>query len=109
MIAGSYADIFFNNCFKNGVLPISLPGADIDALFAQDAESAHVRWISTWSDKRRRLNRDRFTVSKSMASKSSAFEGPDDIALTLQHEGDIATYEQRRMNEVPWLFEDLAS
>ena len=73
VIAGSYADIFFNNCFKNGVLPISLPGADIDALFAQDASLAHVRWISISSAKRRRLNRDRFTVSKLMASKNSAF------------------------------------
>ena len=41
--------------------------------------------------------------------KQCLLEGLDDIALTLQHEGDIATYEQRRMNDVPWLFEDLAS
>ena len=41
--------------------------------------------------------------------KQCLLEGLDDIALTLQHEGDIATYEQRRMREVPWLFEDLIS
>ena len=40
--------------------------------------------------------------------KKCLLEGLDDIALTLQHEGDISDYEQRRMTEVPWLFQDLA-
>jgi len=110
VIAGSYADIFFNNCFKNGVLPISLPGADIDALFAQDAESGPCsmdidlerQTATAESGQVYRFEIDAF-------KKQCLLEGLDDIALTLQHEGDIATYEQRRMNEVPWLFEDLAS
>ena len=109
VIAGSYADIFFNNCFKNGVLPIVLPSADIDALFERDQNSGPCsmdidldrQTATTDSGQVYRFEMDDF-------KKKCLLEGLDDIALTLQHEGDISDYEQRRMTEVPWLFQDLA-
>jgi len=110
VIAGSYADIFFNNCFKNGVLPISLPSADIEALFSQDDASGPFsmeidlegQTATAESGQVYRFEMDAF-------KKQCLLEGLDDIALTLQHERDITAYEERRMKEVPWLFEDLGS
>ena len=109
VIAGSYADIFFNNCFKNGVLPIVLPSADIDALFECNQASGPFsmeidldrQTATTDSGQVYRFEMDNF-------KKKCLLEGLDDIALTMQHEGDISAYEQRRMTEVPWLFQDLA-
>ncbi len=109
VIAGSYADIFFNNCFKNGVLPIILPSADIDALFECNQTSGPFsmdidldrQTATTDSGQVYRFEMDDF-------KKKCLLEGLDDIALTMQHEGDISAYEQRRMTEVPWLFQDLS-
>ena len=109
VIAGSYADIFFNNCFKNGVLPIVLPSADIDALFECNQASGPFsmdidldrQTATTDSGQVYRFEMDDF-------KKKCLLEGLDDIALTMQHEGDISAYEQRRMTEVPWLFQDLS-
>ena len=109
VIAGSYADIFFNNCFKNGVLPIILPSADIDALFECNKASGPFsmdidldrQTATTDSGQVYRFEMDNF-------KKKCLLEGLDDIALTMQHEGDISAYEQRRMTEVPWLFQDLS-
>ena len=109
VIAGSYADIFFNNCFKNGVLPIILPAADIDTLFDHDNDSGP---ISMEID----LERQTATTDSGQVyrfeiegfKKKCLLEGLDDIALTLQHESDIGAYEQRRMKEVPWLFQDIS-
>jgi 3-isopropylmalate/(R)-2-methylmalate dehydratase small subunit len=109
VIAGSYADIFFNNCFKNGVLPIILPSADIDALFGRNQASGPFsmdidldrQTATTDSGQVYRFEMDDF-------KKKCLLEGLDDIALTMQHEGDISAYEQRRMTEVPWLFQDLS-
>ena len=109
VIAGSYADIFFNNCFKNGVLPIILPSADIDALFECNQASGPFsmdidldrQTATTDSGQVYRFEMDDF-------KKKCLLEGLDDIALTMQHEGDISAYEQRRMTEVPWLFQDLS-
>ena len=109
VIAGSYADIFFNNCFKNGVLPIILPSADIDALFECNQASGPFsmeidldrQTATTDSGQVYRFEMDNF-------KKKCLLEGLDDIALTMQHEGDISAYEQRRMTEVPWLFQDLS-
>ena len=109
VVAGSYADIFFNNCFKNGVLPIILPSADIDALFECNQASGPFsmdidldrQTATTDSGQVYRFEIDNF-------KKKCLLEGLDDIALTMQHEGDISAYEQRRMTEVPWLFQDLS-
>ena len=108
VLATSFADIFFNNCFKNGVLPIVLPAADIDRLFASDQDNGSVEMEVDLA--RQSLTSDdgrvyRFEIDE--FKKSCLLEGLDDIALTLQYVSDIDDYEQRRSREVPWLFRDL--
>ena len=94
VIAPSFADIFFNNCFKNGLLPIVLPEADIDELFRRAAE--HSPYQLT-------VDLEQQTISDDLGFER-AFEvephrrhcllhGLDDIAQTLQHEEKIAAYE----------------
>ncbi len=97
VIAPSYADIFFNNCFKNGVLPITLPEADIDELFQRAAANAPYHLTVDLQNQ---------TVSDSTGFKRSfeidesrrhnMLHGLDDIAQTLQYEDQISRYETAR-------------
>ena len=105
VIAPSYADIFFNNCFKNGILPIVLDEQVVDKLF---------REVEATEGYRLTVDLEAQTVT-TPAGESIAFEvdafrkhcllnGLDDIGLTLQHTDDIRAYEERRKQEAPWLF-----
>ncbi|NDG44053.1 MAG: 3-isopropylmalate dehydratase small subunit, partial [Gammaproteobacteria bacterium] len=97
VIAASFADIFYNNCFKNGVLPIALPLADVDWLFARDQEKGaftmdvdlEAQTLTSEDGNVYRFEIDQF-------KKMCLLEGLDDISLTLQHEEDITRYEKRR-------------
>ena len=104
LIAPSYADIFFNNCFKNGLLPIVLPERQVGALF--DETAAFVGYRLT-------IDLERQVVIKPDGSEL-AFEvepfrkycllgGYDDIALTLRHADTIRTFEAERLLKQPWL------
>ena len=105
VIAPSFADIFFNNCFKNGVLPIVLDAARIDALFkAVEATPGYrltvnlqAQTVSTPAGEAMEFDVDPFR-------KHCLLEGLDDIGLTLQHADAIRAYEERRRGEAPWLF-----
>ena len=105
IIAPSFADIFFNNCFKNGILPISLDAAVVDDLFKEvyDNEGYQLtvdlalQSISTPSGKTISFDVDEFR-------KYCLLNGLDDIGLTLQHVDEIKAYEQKRAQEAPWLF-----
>jgi 3-isopropylmalate/(R)-2-methylmalate dehydratase small subunit len=105
IVAPSYADIFFNNCFKNGLLPIVLPAASVDLLFHEVlAEPGY------------RLTVDLPAQAVIMPSGAShAFDidpfrkhclvnGLDEIGLTLQHVDEIKAFETKRRAEQPWLF-----
>ena len=97
LIAPSFADIFYNNCFKNGLLPIQLDEAAIDGLFARCA--AHRGYRLTVDLQSCRIADDyglslAFEVNESR--RQSLLQGLDDIALTLQHENKIAAYERAR-------------
>jgi 3-isopropylmalate/(R)-2-methylmalate dehydratase small subunit len=105
IIAPSYADIFFNNCFKNGILPIVLDEKKMDELFAQaDLEQA----LSLTVD----LQQQQLVVGDATPipfevdpfRKHCLLNGLDDIGLTLQHVDLIKAYEARRAEEAPWLF-----
>ncbi len=105
LIGPSFADIFFNNCFKNGLLPIKLDAAEVDALFAQCLGASGYR-----------LNVDLETLTitrpdgKVIPFNVDAFRrecllnGWDDIGLTLRHADRIREFEARRRIEQPWLF-----
>jgi len=105
LIAPSYADIFHNNCFKNGLLPIVLPERDVDRLF--DAVRAFPGFKLT-------VDLERQTVATADGSMVFGFDvdafrkhclinGLDDIGLTLQHADAIREFEARRHAEQPWL------
>jgi 3-isopropylmalate/(R)-2-methylmalate dehydratase small subunit len=105
VIAPSYADIFFSNCFKNGLLPIVLSAGGVDLLFHEVlAEPGYrltvdlpAQTVSTPSGKTHAFDIDPFR-------KHCLVNGLDEIALTLQHVDEIKAFEARRRVEQPWLF-----
>lgn len=105
VIAPSFADIFFNNCFKNGLLPIVLSEQNIDHLFNEVKAFPGYRLI---------VDLDRQLVSTSNGSASYAFDvdafrkycllnGLDDIGLTLRQSDKIRAFEERHIATQPWL------
>ncbi|NDP43839.1 MAG: 3-isopropylmalate dehydratase small subunit [Aromatoleum sp.] len=105
LIAPSYADIFFNNCFKNGLLPIVLPESQVDRLF--DAVKAFPGFTLT-------IDLERESGTSADGSIAFAFDvepfrkhcllnGLDDIGLTLQHADEIRAFEAKRHAAQPWL------
>jgi 3-isopropylmalate/(R)-2-methylmalate dehydratase small subunit len=105
VIAPSFADIFFNNCFKNGLLPIVLPDSAVDRLFADAAVFPGFELVIDLGEQR---------VVSPDGSIAFAFEvdshrrwclmnGFDDIGLTLRHADLIREFEARRLAEQPWL------
>ena len=105
LIAPSYADIFFNNCFKNGLLPIVLPESQVDALFGA---------VAAFPGFRLTVDLERQTVATPDGAMAFPFDvepfrkhcllnGLDDIGLTLQHADAIRAFEAKRLAECPWL------
>jgi 3-isopropylmalate/(R)-2-methylmalate dehydratase small subunit len=103
IVAPSFADIFFNNCFKNGILPVVLTAADVDRLFAEAGPGyelvidLHAQTVATPGGTIFRFDID-------PTRKHRLLHGLDDIDLTLRHADEIRTYEACRMQEAPWLF-----
>jgi len=105
LIAPSYADIFFNNCFKNGLLPIVLPDSSIDRLFADVA--AFSGYTLTIDLPRQRVATPdgalSFEFDVEPFRKDCLLNGWDDIGLTLKHADEIRAFEARHLREQPWL------
>ncbi|MFQ3171993.1 MAG: 3-isopropylmalate/(R)-2-methylmalate dehydratase small subunit, partial [Oleispira sp.] len=105
IIASSYADIFFNNSFKNGLLPIVLEEAIIDELFAEVAVTeGYELTIDLKNQNIVKSNGDTIPFEVDAFSKHCLLNGLDDIGLTLQDAGDITAYEVTRKASSPWLF-----
>jgi 3-isopropylmalate/(R)-2-methylmalate dehydratase small subunit len=105
IVAPSFADIFFNNCFKNGILPIVLLAEQVDALFrAATAPQALTMQVDLPSQTLTSAGRDPIPFDIDPFRKHCLLEGLDDIGLTLQHVAEIRAYEERRRREAPWLF-----
>jgi 3-isopropylmalate/(R)-2-methylmalate dehydratase small subunit len=105
LIAPSFADIFYNNCFKNGILPINLMDEQVDQLFDDthskegfeltvDLEAGVIRGSSAGDIE---FNIDSFR-------RHCLLNGLDDIGLTLEQSSSIKKYEQKRQQQAPWLF-----
>jgi 3-isopropylmalate/(R)-2-methylmalate dehydratase small subunit len=103
VIAPSFADIFFNNSFKNGMLPMSLPEADVDALMT-DAEAGKKLTIDLESQKVVRGDGSAISFTVDPFRRHCLLNGLDDIGLTLQHEADISEFESRQRAGQPWLW-----
>jgi len=96
LIAPSFADIFYNNCFKNGILPITLPDAQMDELFRR--AEANVGYKLTADLPGQTVTDEqgfKFHFDMDDFRKTVLLEGLDDIGMSLKHEPDITAYEQR--------------
>jgi 3-isopropylmalate/(R)-2-methylmalate dehydratase small subunit len=105
LIAPSFADIFYNNCFNNSILPVTLDEAIVKELFAEVEATVGYRLsvdleaqaVTTPSGRVFRFDIDSF-------KKQALLQGLDNIGWTLSHDDDISAYEARRRQEAPWLF-----
>ncbi len=105
VIAPSFADIFFNNSFKNGLLPIALAEAEIDQLFNEEqAGEGYQLEIDLQAQTVTTPGGTSFSFEIDEFRKYRLLNGLDDIGLTLQHQDAIKAYEERRSGEAPWLF-----
>lgn len=106
VIAASFADIFYNNCFKNGILPVILPQAHVDALMAvaEDASNPELT-IDLEKQEVRGPNGITFAFELDGFRKTCLLDGLDDIGLTLQKEAAIASYEDTHRQTMPWLYQ----
>ncbi len=97
IIAPSYADIFFNNCFQNGMLPITLPEDQVDALMRRAQGTPGYR-LTVDLEAQTIMDDQGFSTRFDVDPfrRHSLLNGLDDIGLTLQHEPDITAYEARR-------------
>jgi len=106
VIAPSFGDIFFNNCFKNGFLPVVLPELEVDKLFYEAASFPGFRLV---------IDLESQTVSTTDGSKKIGFDvdpfrkycllnGLDEIGLTLRHADKIRAFEDRRRAQFPWYY-----
>jgi len=105
IIAPSYADIFFNNSFETGLLPVILPAAVVDRLFADTLATPGYRLTVDLPNQTVVTPAgERFGFSVDDFRRHCLIEGLDEIGLTLQHADAIRAFEQRRRAEQPWLF-----
>src|SRR4051812_33647395 len=105
IIAPSFADIFYNNCFKNGLLPIALPQETIDQLMDDANKGANaVLTIDLESQTITRPDGEKVHFDIDPFRKHCLVNGLDDIGLTEQKGAEIAAYEQKTRAERPWVF-----
>ena len=104
LIAPSYADIFFNNCFKNGLLPIVQPEEVVSQLFAEVAATPGYR-LTIDLERQRIVKPDGSEIAFDVQPfrKYCLLGGLDDIGLTLRHQDDMRAFEARRLAAKPWL------
>jgi len=103
VIAPSFADIFFNNCFKNGILPIVLPAEVVDGLF-KEVEAGYQITIDLDAQTITTPTADIIKFEVDETRKYRLYNGLDDIALTLLQADKIKAYEVERAKRAPWLF-----
>ena len=106
IIASSYADIFYNNCFKNGILPIKLKDEEIEILlsaaenslnFTIDLENQKISYIENNTQKEMPFELD-------AAKKNCLLQGLDDIGMTLNKVSHISSFEEKQKSSNPWLY-----
>jgi 3-isopropylmalate/(R)-2-methylmalate dehydratase small subunit len=104
VISTSFADIFFNNCFKNGILPIKLPKEDVDKLMDDASRGANAT-ITVDLENQEIKGPDGGTIKFDVDPfrKHCLLEGLDDIGLTLQKENTIKTFEDGYKQSMPWM------
>lgn len=105
IIAPSFADIFFNNCFKIGLLPIVLDTADVDQLFTEVETTTGYRLLVDLQDQSVTTPGGKsFYFDIDPFRKHTLLNGLDEIGLTLQHTDKIKAFEEKHRAAQPWLF-----
>jgi len=98
IIASSFADIFYNNCFKNGLLPIVLSSDIVDALFTYQGEI-----VINLEEQSVKTEDNIYNFEVDAERKRRLINGLDDIGLTLQYEDQIRSFESEHFKKYPWL------
>ena len=108
LIAPSFADIFYNNCFKNGLLPVILDNQQVDQLFSETFRNEGYA-LTVELEKQIVLTPlgQSFSFDIDAGLKQRLLNGLDDIDLTLQYDDEIKAYEDKTRVEFPWLFQDI--
>ena len=110
IIASSFADIFYNNCFQNGMLPVVLKAAEVMSMMKDVlATPGYQLTVDLANQTVTAPDGTSFRFEIDPFRKDCLYRGLDTIGLTLQHETSITAYETRRRGEAPWLFTDLLS
>ncbi len=105
VIAPSFADIFFNNCYKNGLLPIVLPAEVVDSLFKQcEASEGYRLSVDLAAQTVTTPSGESFSFDITEHRKHCLLNGLDEIGLTLRHADEIKAFEAQRRQQQPWLF-----
>lgn len=105
LIAPSFADIFFNNCLKNGILPIELDEAVVDDLFKQvESTEGYALSVDLESQQITRPDGSKIAFEVDTFRKHCLLNGLDDIALTLEFADKISMFEKQHQKNAPWLF-----
>lgn len=108
VIAPSFADIFFNNCFKNGMLPVILPEDTVDQLFNEcQAQEGYQLTVDLPAQVVRTAHGQEFAFSIDEFRKHCLINGLDDIGLTLQDGALISEFEAKAKRSRPWVFNSL--
>jgi 3-isopropylmalate/(R)-2-methylmalate dehydratase small subunit len=102
IIAPSFADIFYNNCFNNGVLPVALPEADVKRLMDEARGANHKFIVDLGAQTVLSPSGESLRFDIEAGRKAKLLEGLDDIGVTLKRELDIAAFEARRRIGAPW-------
>lgn len=102
VIAPSFADIFYNNCFKNGILPLTLPQADVDTIM-KAAENKEEITVDLQDQSVKLQDGTDFSFEIDEFRRHCLLNGLDDIGLTLEKEDAITKYEAANRAEKPWL------
>ncbi|OBX52466.1 3-isopropylmalate dehydratase small subunit [Moraxella nonliquefaciens] len=108
VIAPSFADIFYNNCFKNGMLPVILSEKDVDELFKECfANIGYQLTVDLENQKVISPSGKEYSFEVDAFRKHCLLNGLDDIGLTLQHADDIKAFEEKAKEDRPWVFKEL--
>ncbi|MPX76630.1 3-isopropylmalate dehydratase small subunit [Moraxella catarrhalis] len=109
VIAPSFADIFYNNCFKNGMLPVVLSESDVDDLFNECfANVGYQLTVDLQNQTVISPNGGQYHFEIDAFRKHCLLNGLDDIGLTLQHADDIKAFEEKAKADRPWVFAELS-
>lgn len=105
LIAPSFADIFYNNCFNNGLLPITLPHVTVRELFAEvEAQEGYRLSVDLAAQTVTTPGGRVLTFEIDAFRKEALLQGLDNIGWTLSHAAEITAYEEKRRQETPWIF-----